>query len=561
MKLQELLAGLPDARVTGNPTREIGEVRDDSRLVQSGDLFVAVPGTAMDGREFLADAGRRGAGALVIERADGQTAEPGDATSYARAPSLQADAVRPGTGSDPPEFRGTVVMVANARHALAVIAANRFASARALTLTAVTGTNGKTTTTYLMEAMLGAAGIRAGVVGTISYRLAGQVGGDRPAGKAGGDGRPSVWRPAPLTTPGALALHALFAEMQSAGATDVVLEASSHALDQRRLDGCRFRVAGLTNVTQDHLDFHGTMDRYLDAKAILFERLLDPASGVAVLPVDLPEGRAMRSRVPGRAVLGVAVTPGSAGADVVVETSTMSAAGVRARLATPQGPIQIASPLVGDYNLANIVLAVGMAIARGLGTDAITEGIERLAGVPGRLERVANSRGVLCVVDYAHTPDALERAIAAVRPLVAAGGRLLTVFGCGGDRDRTKRPLMGEAAARDSDLVVVTSDNPRGEDPDAIIAMIVEGARRQAIAELDATALSLSGERRGVHVVADRHVAIERAVSAARAGDVLLIAGKGHEDYQIVGESRLHFDDREEAAAAFAMPAAKGRAP
>lgn len=428
-----------------------------------------------------------------------------------------------------------------------MIAANRFSSAGALTLTAVTGTNGKTTTTYLMEAMLGAAGIRAGVVGTITYRVSAAGGGDHVA---------SLSRPAPLTTPGALALHALFAEMHAAGATDVVLEASSHALDQGRLDGCRFRVAGLTNLTQDHLDYHLTMDRYLDAKAILFERLLDPAAGVAVLPVDLPEGRALRGRVRGRPVVGVATTPGTSGADVVVETATMSAAGMRARLATPSGPISLVSPLVGDYNLANIVLAVGMAIARGLPPDAIAAGIEYLAGVPGRLERVANDRGVLCVVDYAHTPDALERAIAAVRPLVGPGGRLLTVFGCGGDRDRSKRPRMGAAAARGSDLCIVTSDNPRGEDPDAIIAMIVEGMRDPAILEMDERKLSMSTGGRGYQVVADRRLAVQRAVLAARAGDVLLIAGKGHEDYQIVGANRLHFDDREEALAAFAQAAA-----
>ncbi len=520
MKLGDLLVGLAEARVEGNAAIEIREVRDDSRLVQPGDLFVAVPGSAADGGRFLADANTNGAVAVLVE------------------PSSEGTLRSQLSG-----FHGSVVTVPNARHALAVIAANRFALPRPLTLTAVTGTNGKTTTTYLIEAMLNAAGIRSGVVGTITYRV--DASPDVPRASA-------LSHQAPLTTPGALALHALFAEMQAAGATDVVLEASSHALHQGRLDACRFRVAGMTNLTQDHLDYHGTMERYLAAKAILFGTLLDPATGVAVLPVDLPEGRAMRAHVRGRQILGVAATAGTPGADVVVESATMSAGGLSARLATPSGPMQIKSRLVGDYNLANIVLAVGMGIARGIDADAIVAGIDRLAGVPGRLERVANDRGVLCVVDYAHTPDAVERAIAAVRPLVGDGGRLLTVFGCGGDRDQTKRPLMGEAAARGSDLAVVTSDNPRGEDPDAIIAMIVKGVRRQAIREVDERELAAPDTRRAFHVVADRRAAIRRAVGAARTGDVLLIAGKGHEDYQILGANRVHFDDREEAAAAFA---------
>ena len=504
MKLAALLDGVSGFQIAGDPTVEIAEVRDDSRAVQPGDLFVAVPGNAVDGRRFVADAAGRGAAALVVE-----------------------------TSGAAPAFSGTVVSVPNARRALARIAANRFATAEEPTLIAVTGTNGKTTTTYLVEGMLAAAGITAGLVGTIVYRVAG------------------AWsRSAPLTTPGALALHGLFADMRAAGATDAVMEASSHALDQGRLDGCRFRVAGLTNLTQDHLDYHGSMERYLDAKAILFERLLDDRAGVAVLPVDLPEGRAMQARVGRGRVLTVAATAATE-ADVAVESWSQTAEGLRAVLATPAGRVSLASPLVGDYNLANVVLATGMGVARGLSVEAIAAGLARVQGVPGRLERVDNTRGVLCLVDYAHTPDALLRSLAAVRPLVAPGGRLLTVFGCGGDRDRGKRPLMGEAAAQGSDLAIVTSDNPRSEQPDAIIEMILEGVRRTDARELDIRGLQAAGARRGFHVVADRRAAIQRAVAAARSGDVLVITGKGHEDYQIVGGDRLHFDDREEARAAF----------
>ncbi|HXU63703.1 MAG TPA: UDP-N-acetylmuramoyl-L-alanyl-D-glutamate--2,6-diaminopimelate ligase [Polyangia bacterium] len=508
--LGDLLRGVEGVRPArdrdaGFAAAAVNEVRDDSRRVEVGDLFVAVPGAAADGRRFVADAVARGATALVTE---------GEALA---------------------DFPGVAVLVPNARRALGVIAANRFGAAQAMTMLAVTGTNGKTTTTYLLEAMLQAAGRTAGVFGTIAYRAPGLPG-----------------KAAPLTTPGALMLHELLGQMRAVGTTDVVLEATSHALEQGRLDGCRFRVAGLTNLTQDHLDYHGTMTEYEAAKAILFERLLDPARGVAVTFADDEAGQRMRARARGAATLSVARRPGAGaqGADLVVERAELSPTGTRATFATPSGKLEIASPLVGGYNLDNLALSVGMALAAGLDAGAIVEGAARLPGVPGRLERVANARGVLCLVDYAHTPDALERAIAAARPLAGAG-RVIVVFGCGGDRDRGKRPLMGEIAARDADLAVVTSDNPRTEDPATIVAQIVEGLRRTGAPELAAPGPGA----RGYHVEVDRRTAIRRAAAAAAAGDVLLIAGKGHEDYQIVGTTRLHFDDREEAAAALALPA------
>ena len=522
LTLATLLRGIEGARVRGGAAAPadpedpealaVAEVRDDSRLVGAGDLFVAVPGAVADGRRFIADAIARGAAAIVLE------------------------------GEPPPElasFPGALVTVPAARQALGVIAANRYAAASALTLLAVTGTNGKTTTTYIVEAMLRAAGRAPGVVGTVAYRA---------------DGLPGGGRPAPLTTPGALMLHGLLAEMRVVGTTDVVLEATSHALEQGRLDGCRFSVAALTNLTQDHLDYHGDMEQYFAAKAILFERLIDAGRGVAVTFVDDEAGRRMRARARGvGGHLGVARGPGraAAGADVVVESLTLGAGGTRATLATPVGRLELASSLVGEYNLANLALAVGMAIARGLPADAIVAGVARLGGVPGRLERVENRRGVLFVVDYAHTPDALERAIAAVRPLVGAGGRLIVVFGCGGDRDRGKRPIMGEIAARDADIAIVTSDNPRTEDPASIVEMVRAGIRRTGVPELPAEAVSSAA--RGSHAEVDRRAAIRLAAGAAAPGDVLLIAGKGHEDYQIVGTTRSHFDDREEAAAALAI--------
>jgi UDP-N-acetylmuramoyl-L-alanyl-D-glutamate--2,6-diaminopimelate ligase len=500
--LEALLRGIDGATVTGGDARvTIEEVRDDSRLVRSGDLFVAAPGPVQDGRAFIADAAARGAKVVVSEGAAAA-------------------------------FGGVTVKVPNARHALGLIAANRYGAADKMSLHAITGTNGKTTTSYLVEGMLRAAGRVPGVVGTVGYRSASP--GFAPI-------------EATNTTPGALTLQSMFAKMADAGTTDVVLEATSQALAQGRLDGCTFRVAALTNVTQDHLDYHGTMDAYFDAKAILFERMLDAARGVGVLFVDQPEGLRMRARCK-RPTLGVARRPGTPGADVVAERVAMDADGIRATFATPKGAVDVTSPLVGEFNVENLAIAVGMGIAADLSVDAIARGLSGLVGAPGRLERVANARGVLCLVDYAHTPDALERAIAAARPY--ARGRLIVVFGCGGDRDRGKRPLMGRIAARGADVSIVTSDNPRTEDPEAIIDMIVPG-----LVDGGARTISRAAATTGTRAFlreTDRRAAIQLATEMSTDGDVVLIAGKGHEDYQIVGTTKSHFDDREEAAAGFA---------
>lgn len=504
-RLGALLDAVPEldraALPAGALDIEVAEVRDDSRLVQPGDLFVAVPGTKIDARQFVPVTAARGARVLVIE-------------------------------GPPPPFPGVVVSVGSARRALGVIAANRFGGAAKMDLMAVTGTNGKTTLTFLLESMLLAAGRSPGVIGTVNVRAAAWQGGAREAS----------W-----TTPAPLVLQSAIGEMRDAGTTDIVLEATSQALDQGRLEGCRFLVAGLTNITQDHLDAHATMERYFDAKAILFERLMRDRGAVGVFFADQDEGRRMRARLRGAEVLNVALTPEGA-ADVVVTRAAQSPDGWRLRMETPIGSLDIASPLVGGFNLSNLALAVGMAIGRGLDADAIVTGLAHLGGVPGRLESVANSRGVLCLVDYSHTPDALERAIAAVRPLTT--GRVVVVFGCGGDRDTSKRSVMGQIAARDADIAVVTSDNPRTEEPESILDMIVAGVRRENIPELGAA--ELVSASRGFHREVDRRSAIRRAAAACRAGDVLLIAGKGHEDYQILGKTKIHFDDREEASAALA---------
>ncbi len=501
-RLKDLLENVDGAHVvSGSDRLEIGEVRDDSRRVRAGDLFVAIPGSKQDGRKFIADALARGAAAILTE------------TSSALG--------------DAPAGSATLILVPQVRQALGRVAANHFAAASSLTLTAVTGTNGKTTTTYLVESILAAAGRKTGVIGTVGYRFGGRQ------------------KEASLTTPGAIELHGNLAEMRQAGASDVVMEASSIALEQGRLAGCRFRVAALTNVTQDHLDYHGTMERYFIAKRILFRELMLPGQGVGVFFVDDAQGVAMRNEATCQALT---LTRHERGADIAVVERRLGADGIRARLATPVGTLEIVSPLVGEFNLANILTAVGIALGHGISASAIATGVTRLRGVPGRLEAVANEAGVLCVVDYAHTPDALERALDVLRPLTK--GRLICVFGCGGDRDRGKRPRMGEAAAARADIALVTSDNPRTERPESIIDMIVEGVRRTGKPERSAAELAQG--QGGFHVEPDRGVAISRAVALARVGDVLLLAGKGHEDYQIVGTEKTHFDDREIAAAAFA---------
>jgi UDP-N-acetylmuramoyl-L-alanyl-D-glutamate--2,6-diaminopimelate ligase len=492
MRLKEILRGAPVVEIIGDDEIDVGQVRDDSRRVQPGDVFVARRGLTVDGHLYVTEADRRGAVACVLER-------------------------------DVP-FGGVKVITRDAGRALAVLAANRYQNpGLRMTLVGVTGTNGKTTTTFMVESILRAAGYRPGVIGTINYRYG------------------AVVKAAPYTTPTPVELHRILREMADAGTTHVVMETSSHALELGRLYGLRFRVGAFTNLTQDHLDLHGSMEAYFAAKARLFEELIRPGDGVAVAMVDTPEGDRLLELWPGARLRCSILGAG----DVFAERARWSIGGIEARMHTPSGSFEVKSPLLGEFNLANITLATGIAAGLGISLDAIAAGITALAGVPGRLERVdSHGQPVAVVVDYAHTPDALERALGALRSLTA--GRLLVVFGCGGDRDRKKRPLMGQAAVRGADVVVVTSDNPRTEAPQSIIDQIVAGVEREPIERMALTALGNVGK--GYAVELDRRTAIAAAIRAARAGDIVLIAGKGHEDYQILGKQKIHFDDREEAS-------------
>ena len=489
MTLHDLIAGLHGARVIGDASSaagvEVRSVQSDSRAVEPGDVFVAVRGMRSDGHAFLQVAIERGAVALVVEREDAA-----------------------------PAGKVPVVVVPSGAVALGVLVGRALGDpAKAMTLIGITGTNGKTTTTYLVESILTAAGHKPGVIGTVTYRWAGQ----------------SI--DAPYTTPTPQVLHETFAKMRDAGCTHVVMEVSSIAISMDRVAGVQFAVAAFSNLTQDHLDVHGSMEAYRDAKRRLFS---DHLSGTAVVNVDDPEGAGMAAGAKGRVLRVTAAGMASTDAEIRVTEKQSTVKGIAARIATPRGELDVtAKPLIGHYNIENLALAIGIGEALSLPHDAIVRGIAALPGVPGRVERVPNTADLDILVDYAHTPDALRNVLAAVRPLTRR--RLICVFGCGGDRDPTKRPKMGAAVAELADLAVVTSDNPRTEDPRVILDQILPGVPRPFLVEVD------------------RAIAIRAAIAEAVPGDVVVIAGKGHEDYQIVGTTKHHFDDREQAAEACSL--------
>jgi UDP-N-acetylmuramoyl-L-alanyl-D-glutamate--2,6-diaminopimelate ligase len=456
---------------------------DDSRAVEPGCCFVAVRGSGVDGHAFVADAVRGGAAVVVLERAV-------------------------------PVPAGVIcVRVSDSREALAKLAAAfygfRGGAGEGFRLVGITGTNGKTTVAWMLRSILQAAGLPSALVGTVEYDLLAQR------------------RPAPLTTPGSLTLCRHLADARQAGAACAVLEVSSHALDQRRCDGLSFEVGVFTNLSGDHLDYHHTMEAYGDAKRRLFE-LVD-TDGWAVLNLDDPLGASL-ARVVDRRRFTFALQTSCA--DVAAESITLGRRGTEfvLRGRAFRSPVRLRIP--GGHNVANALAAAAGAEAMGLPPEAICAGLERLAAVPGRLQRVEPDDWPFSVlVDYAHTDQALASVLAALKPL--ADGRLICVFGCGGDRDRTKRPRMAAVVGRFADVAYVTSDNPRTEDPQRIIEDILPGFDGAASCR--------------VVVQADRARAIEAAIAEARPLDVVLIAGKGHETYQLIGGRVLPFDDREVA--------------
>ncbi|MCC7126341.1 MAG: UDP-N-acetylmuramoyl-L-alanyl-D-glutamate--2,6-diaminopimelate ligase [Acidobacteria bacterium] len=482
MILADVIARVPgassaavDAASTSQP---VAEIAYDSRRVAKGAVFVALRGLKADGAAFAAQAISRGAIAVVAE-----SPRPAEVT----VPWIQTP---------------------DARLALALLADAFFDSpSRRMPVIGVTGTNGKTTTAYLLSSILDAAGMTAGVMGTVSYRI----------------GREE--REAARTTPEAPDVQRLLTEMIEHGCRSAVMEVSSHALALRRVDGMRFAAGIFTNLTRDHLDFHPDMESYFAAKRRLFEMLDATAPGI--INVDDPRGASLVTACQRPVTYGLTQP-----ADVTAGPLDLALGGLTLDVRTPRGSIAIRSRLVGRPNVYNILAAAATAMALDVPLQAIAEGVHALPGVPGRFEVVStDADDITVVVDYAHTDDALRNLMETARPLAAR--RLITVFGCGGDRDRTKRPLMGMVAARLSDVVIITSDNPRSEDP----ARIIDEVRRGI------TPGAQGARRTEVHAVVDRGEAIERAITMAGSDDLILVAGKGHEKYQQIGDRVLPFDD------------------
>ncbi len=481
MKLADLLRDVPVRHVHGDTSIDITSVTPDSRLVSEGALFVAIPGTAKDGMAFIPQAKERGAAAIVAEAA------PAD------------------------------VIVDDARAALSLIAANFYGCpADKLSLVGVTGTSGKTTTTRMIESVFDALDEPVGLIGTIEYRA--------------GDERLVADR----TTPDAVVLQEWFAKMVDVGVKHAVMEVSSHALALKRTHGVRFAAAVFTNLSREHFDFHKDFEDYFAAKRILFDQI-DRTRQTAVVNIDDDYGRRLANEL-GAAALTFGRNP-NADLHPAGEFS-ISVDGLRGVVRTPRGDVRVESPLLGMPNLYNWLGAIGAALVVGIPTEAIEAGIRNLRSVRGRFERVGDAKPTV-IVDYAHKPDALEKLLHAVRE-IAGERRLKIVFGCGGDRDKGKRPEMGSIAARLADEVIVTSDNPRSEQPQAIIDQIVKGIA-------DGSCIQ----------IADRRDAIARTIAEAGDDDVIVIAGKGHETYQVVGDQVIHFDDREEAEIALKKRAEK----
>lgn len=485
MTFLELLHGAEVLSQSGNPG--INGLEYDSRRIKPGNLFVAMRGESSDGNQFIDEAIAAGAVAVVTDSA-----------------------------AEKPRAGVAWAQVSHGRRALARLSSNFYKQpAERLAVTGITGTNGKSTTTFLVEAILAASGRKNALIGTIEYHVAGKV------------------LPAPHTTPESLELNRMLAEAFGQGATEAVTEVSSHALAQQRVYGIPFDVAVFTNLTRDHLDYHRTMDEYFASKRILFEGCGTEAPRAAVLNSDDEYGQKLVkiSRRRGSEVFTYGLTK----ADFYSENVDITPRGTRFDLVTPKENIPVFSPLIGKVNVYNILAAAGAAYARGCKPEAIAKGIGSLSRVPGRFERVECEQPFTVVVDYAHTDDALRNLTALAREFVQQAGqkgRVITVFGCGGDRDRAKRPLMGEAAGQGSDFVVLTSDNPRTEDPLAIINDALVGLQRSGVK---------------YKMEPDRKIAIGLAIHEARPGDIVLIAGKGHEKVQVTKAGPIPFDDVEVA--------------
>jgi UDP-N-acetylmuramoyl-L-alanyl-D-glutamate--2,6-diaminopimelate ligase len=502
MELKRLIEGVEVKRITGDTLKQVEGIAYHSKQLEKGFLFAAIRGLEVDGHQFIEEAVQRGAGVVVSE----EEREVSDRT---------------------------LILVPNSRQALAKISSNFYGDPSSrVKLIGITGTNGKTTTTYLLESILKKAGCTVGVIGTINYRFGQKI------------------TPAPNTTPESLDLQRILWEMVKEGISHVIMEVSSHGLDLDRVFGCQFDGVVFTNLTSEHLDYHKTLEQYFESKKKLFldslvksrkkrrfavTNLDDPRGEKIVRGIDLP-------------VIRFGLSPSC---DITADQVISSFQGLSCRVRTTKGDFPIRSKLIGDFNVYNILAAVSVGIGMEVPLETIKEGVEGLEGVSGRFERVENRRGLHVIVDYAHTHDALERVLLGLKRIVENGtqshGKMITVFGCGGDRDRTKRPLMGKVAGKYSDLAILTSDNPRTEDPLAILEEVEKGIKSLPLKKFRPNEIELWRSKKGYLKVPDRREAIRTAIRLAQPSDTVLIAGKGHEDYQIIGKKRFPFDDRIEA--------------
>ena len=514
MKLSNLLktvmpvsfhgTGPDNGRFSLSQDPEIGSVHYRAQDVEPGGLFVAIKGLAADGHDFIDEALARGASAIITQK--------------------------------PVRKKSIIIEVKNTRNTLAAISDQFYLNpSKKLFLIGITGTNGKTTTAFLVENLLSEAGIKVGVIGTLNYRYSGKTFQN------------------PMTTPESYDLQKILAEMLKSSITHVVMEVSSHAIDLDRICNCRFNLLVFTNLTQDHLDYHKDMNSYWSCKKKLFTQIPDQGSAndrvSAVINHNDEKGKELIKLLEASIGKSSVLSAGfSNGNSIWPKEIKHDLTGISCKVITPTGSFEFKSPLVGQHNLENILCATGVGIVLNLSLDSIKTGIEAVCAVPGRLEYIPNDINRFIYVDYAHTPDALENVLSALK--YSAKGRIICVFGCGGDRDKAKRPLMGQVAARLCDLTIITSDNPRTEPPMEIIEQIVHGTKKTIPHVYTLTDLSASFREKGYVVEPDRKMAIQLAITVSRPGDIVLIAGKGDETYQIIGNNTISFDDRKEARTA-----------
>jgi UDP-N-acetylmuramoyl-L-alanyl-D-glutamate--2,6-diaminopimelate ligase len=502
MELRKLLEGVEIRRMAGETLKEIEGIAYHSHQVGKGFLFAAIRGIEVDGHQFIGEAIQRGAEAVILEE-------------------------------EREIANRTMILVPNSRQALAKISSNFYGNPSSqVRLIGITGTNGKTTTTYLLESIFKKAGSSVGVIGTINYRFNQKT------------------FPAPNTTPESLDLQRILWEMVREGVSYVIMEVSSHGLDLDRVFSCQFDGVVFTNFTSEHLDYHKTLRQYFESKKKLFSDSLmksHKARRFAVTNSDDPRGEDVIEGID-LPVIRYGLSPSC---DISADRVTSTFEGLSCRIRTPKGEFSIHSKLIGGFNLYNILAAVATGMAMDVPLRMLKDGIESMEGVTGRFEKVENRRGIHVIVDYAHTHDALERVLVGLKNILENSpqrdGKIITVFGCGGDRDRTKRPLMGEVAGRYSDLAILTSDNPRTEDPLTIMDEVEIGIKTIPLEEWHRNEIGSWRSKKGYLKVPDRREAIRTAIQLAQPLDTVLIAGKGHEDYQIIGRKRLPFDDRVEA--------------